>query len=263
MPRFLSTLLLIPLLCAKLAGAETNDFDNSMGLHFKKVPGTSVLMCIWKCRVSDYNAFVSATGRKCTKPPFVQTPNDPAVNISWEDAKAFAYWLTGVEHASGKLPADWFYRLPSDIEWSRAAGLSPSGEETGYAAEDNALYPWGKDWPPPPGCGNYSPSLQVDKYPYTSPVGSFPANKLGFFDLGGNAWEWCEDTYNRSPDYRILRGASWRMKDPGDLLLSNRIGNVPDLQLPVYGFRLVIEMPKPPEPPPLPTATTSSAIPKK
>ncbi len=57
--------------------------------------------------------------------------------------------------------------------------------------------------------------------------------------MGGNVWQWCQDYFNNSPDYRVLRGASWRMRDPEDLLSSKVIGNKPDLALPVYGFRLV------------------------
>ncbi|HEY0257693.1 MAG TPA: SUMF1/EgtB/PvdO family nonheme iron enzyme, partial [Candidatus Methylacidiphilales bacterium] len=63
------------------------------------------------------------------------------------------------------------------------------------------------------------------------------------YDMGGNVWQWCQDYFNNSPDYRVLRGASWRMRDPEDLVSSKVIGNKPDLALSVYGFRLVIELP--------------------
>ncbi|MES2308358.1 MAG: SUMF1/EgtB/PvdO family nonheme iron enzyme [Verrucomicrobiota bacterium] len=246
--------------------AETpSQFENSLEQKFVKIPETSTFICVWKTRVSDYKKFVAKTGRKWPSPEFKQTANDPAVNISWEDAKAFCYWLNEEEHASGKLPADWNYRLPTDKEWSQAAGLKPVDELTEFSGDDATAYPWGKNWPPPPNCGNYSPHLQVDKFPYTSPVGTFPPNKLGLYDLGGNAWEWCEDIYNRSADYRVLRGGSWRVRQPMDLLLSNRVGNQPDLQLSVYGFRLVIETPKPPEPVVVPqtNAVPHQFIPKK
>jgi formylglycine-generating enzyme required for sulfatase activity len=63
--------------------------------------------------------------------------------------------------------------------------------------------------------------MKVDNYEYTSPVGSFAANKLGLHDMGGNVWEWCEDKYSPTSATRVLRGASWLINDP-DYLLSSR-----------------------------------------
>jgi formylglycine-generating enzyme required for sulfatase activity len=207
-------------------------------MKFVAVPGTNTQFCIWLTRVQDYQAFVAATGRHWTQPDFKQGSTHPAVNVSWEDASAFADWLTQREHASGTLPVGWSYRLPTDAEWSAAVGLPANSPDGG----DVIVYPWGTRWPPPAGAGNYSPELGVDPYPETSPVGSFKANALGLFDMGGNVWEWCQDYFNNSPDYRVLRGASWRMRDPEDLVSSKRIGNKSDITLPVYGFRVVIEM---------------------
>ena len=217
------------------------DFTNSLGMPFRAVPGTSVLFCIWPTRVQDYAVFVSATDRHWERPDFAQGPTHPAVNVTWEDATAFAAWLTHREQASGVLPKDSLYRLPTDAEWSTAIGLPPDNAQEGTT--ETPVYPWGTQWPPPPGAGNYSPDLHVDPYPYTSPVGSFKPNAFGLYDMGGNVWQWCQDYFNNSADYRVLRGASWRMRDPEDLLSSKRIGNKPDLALPVYGFRLVIQKP--------------------
>ncbi len=224
------------------AAYAAESFENSQGVTFLKVPGEPVMMAVWETRVRDYQPFVAEMKRTWPQPTFEQTPDHPAVNVSWEDAKAFAQWLTQQEHAAGTLPAGWRYRLPRAKEWSVAVGL-PAGNE--LQRDEMALitkFPWNRDWPPTKDCGNYHPSLGVDSFEHTAPVGSFQPNELGIYDMGGNVWEWCEDVYNQSPDYRVLRGASWRMRNPGDLLSSTSIGNRPNLRLAVYGFRLVIDV---------------------
>ncbi|MEM9444855.1 MAG: SUMF1/EgtB/PvdO family nonheme iron enzyme [Verrucomicrobiota bacterium] len=220
--------------------AQKSDFKNSLGMLFVTVPNTEVYFSVYETSVKDYQVFVKETKRTVKKPSFKQNGNHAAVNVSWEDAKAFCYWLTAKERKEKIISAKQYYRLPNDKEWSLASGIKGAADE--FSFEDNLdfEYPWGKEWPPPPDAGNYSPDLFVDNYSHTSPVGSFKPNKLGIYDLGGNVWEWCEDIFNQSPDYRILRGASWRMRLPNDLLLTNKIGNRPDLRLSVYGFRIVL-----------------------
>lgn len=80
-------------------------------------------------------------------------------------------------------------------------------------------YPWGSAWPPPKGVGNYFGKEPKDSLPdanwttaydhsdgfaRTAPVGSFDENKYGFYDLGGNLWEWCSDRYRASMNSQEL-----------------------------------------------------------
>ncbi|MEI6704163.1 MAG: SUMF1/EgtB/PvdO family nonheme iron enzyme, partial [Deltaproteobacteria bacterium] len=145
--------------------------------------------------------------------------------------------------------------------WSVAVGLSA---ETGNTPEEKDgkvkdVYPWGTQWPLPKGAGNYGPSLGVDSYDNTSPVGSFPANRLGLYDMGGNVWQWCEDWYRASMNEnavleenpalkndgggrtsRVVRGGAWCNDGPKRLLSSRRSFDLPGSRDNAYGFRCVL-----------------------
>jgi formylglycine-generating enzyme required for sulfatase activity len=134
------------------------------------------------------------------------------------------------------------YRLPTDAEWSFAVDLNEPAGGTPREKDGKiqGVYPWGTQWPPPKGAGNYSPGLQVDDYDYTSPVGSFAANRYGLYDLGGNVWEWCEGFYDGKSGARVLRGASWRVDIPDYLLSSFRNGGTPVGRRDNVGFRVLL-----------------------
>ena len=136
----------------------------------------------------------------------------PVVRITWEQAAEYCNWLSAqaglppVYAASGgklraTLPIGPGFRLPTEAEWSRAAR---------YAGGAPLKYPWGASLPVSPRSGNYAdesarsvaPAVLQDyddRYPVSSPVGSFPPNALGFFDLGGNVAEWVHDAYSIPP----------------------------------------------------------------
>ena len=100
----------------------------------------------------------------------------PVVHVALEDAEAYAAWAG--------------LALPTEAQWEHAArgGL------------DGAAYTWG-DEPEPPRhrLANFwhgdFPWRAEDGYGRTSPVGSFPANGYGLFDMAGNVWEWTQDWY--------------------------------------------------------------------
>ena len=212
---------------------KDSPFVNSLGMQFVPVPGTSVLFCVWETRGQDYEAFAKETQHAIEKPNFEQGPTHPAVNVSWDDAVAFCAWLSKKEGVT--------YRLPTDAEWSVAVGL---GAETGNTPreKDGKLtgYPWGAKYPPPKGAGNFNPSLKVDTFAKTSPAGSFNRNSIGLFDLSGNVWEWCDDWFDKSNTFRVLRGGSWFYGSEISLRSAHRGVVHPTARCDFSGFRCVL-----------------------
>ena len=139
----------------------------------------------------------------------LNSPQQPVVGVTWHDAVAFAAWASTVTGEN--------YRLPTEAEWEAAC----RGGLVGQA------FPWGNA-PPEQGrhfLANYNPNpYDKDGFLYSAPVGSFPANGYGIFDMSGNAAEWCSDWYDvdyysrsrsENPEgppsgtYRVIRGGSW------------------------------------------------------
>ena len=119
-----------------------------------------------------------------------------------------------------------------------------------------------RQWPPPKGAGDYAgdellraertdPSGKTntrllsgydDGFIHTAPVGNFPANRYGLYDMGGNVWQWCEDLLKEDEQKRTraLRGGSWRTFDP--ILLRSSYRNLahPENRSDDIGFRCVL-----------------------
>jgi formylglycine-generating enzyme required for sulfatase activity len=229
-------------------------WDNSLGMKF--IPVGEVLMCVWPTRVQDYDAFCAATGRARPVPGFAQDGTHPVVRVNWEDATAFCEWLTAKELAAEQIEQGQSYRVPTDLEWSAGDGLTDEGGNTPEERDGKLKdFPWGKQWPPPAGTGNFADSAgrrsgagsipgYHDGFPQTSPVGNFPANRIGLFDMSGNVWQWCRDSYKggaaSARDWGVLRGGSWGTATASELRASYR--NVVDRaeRDVIYGFRCVI-----------------------
>jgi serine/threonine protein kinase len=249
-------------------------WKNSLDMRF--VPVGKIYISVWQTRVGDFEAFVQATGYDAVggmvsavtqsgfklntmswkTPGFVQTPEHPVVGVSWEDANQFCAWLTKKERAEGTLETFQSYRLPTDREWSRAAGLD---REQGATPEDRSgkvkgVYPWGNAFPPPNYAGNFAgsesragaPSTWTviagfhDAFPRTGPVSAFNANANGLCSLGGNVWEWCMDKFENTMNWRTLRGGSWATSRPEELVSSYRRGYGPLFRCDDVGFRCVV-----------------------
>ena len=238
-----------------------NEFTNTLGMKFVPVPGTDVLFCIHETRYKDYAAYSSESSGVDSSwkdqssdglVPAENKENHPVMKVSWDDAQRFCAWLSQKENKT--------YRLPTDREWSHAAEVALSekwdaGDTPAMVFINPTAFPWGDEWPPPLGSGNYSDETRHAKAPgnnapyvagyddgfaTTAPVMSLKPNKLGIYDLGGNMWEWVEDWYDVSKVERVLRGGSWRNYERKHLLSSARTHNTPDTRSHIHGFRCVL-----------------------
>jgi len=224
------------------------------------VPGaaTSVLFSVWETRVQDYSVFAKETQRERPKAKFEQGPTHPAVNVTWDDAQAFCQWLTARERQAERLGATESYRLPSDHEWSRAAGIGEQEDATKLPGDKKGkipnVYPWGAKFPPPNGSGNFSGEESIgfeatqwqknlsgyrDPFPMTAPAASFAADRFGLYDLSGNVWEWCEDL-KPGGTVAVVRSGAFSTHSASELLSSARMHEATRGRFPDHGFRVVL-----------------------
>ena len=217
-------------------------WTNTLGMKFVPIVGTKVLFCAHETRVMDFAKFIESTRRDWIRPQFDQGPAHPVVNVMWDEAMAFARWLTARERVSGQLGPHDEYRLPSDLGWSAAAGIlkEPGSTPSERNKRTRRLYPWGTNWPPAEASGNFAQGLGLDGFEFTAPVMSFPPNEFGIHDLAGNAAEWCLDWMDNYQTARAVRGGSYADVASDNLLSSFRGNKIPVRRTPEIGFRLVI-----------------------
>ncbi len=252
---------------AKAASMTSHRWTNSLGMIFVRVPHTAVSFSIYEARVKDFATF-AATSPKLDGTnwhhalyhdvtPVSDGPDFPVVNVSRNDAVAFCAWLTASERLSGKIAAMQSYRLPTDAEWSWAVGIGD--RETGATPKEKSaklenIYPWGTQFPPPPGAGNFADQAALkyfthwphienydDGFVTTAPVGRFTPNALGIYDLAGNVAEWCADDYDATHQQGVLRGGAWINCGPKSLWSSDRNHTAPNRFSVATGFRCVLE----------------------
>ncbi|MCB1225495.1 MAG: SUMF1/EgtB/PvdO family nonheme iron enzyme [Verrucomicrobiales bacterium] len=244
------------------ARALKTGYTNSLGMKFAAVEGTEVMFCIHETRYKDYAAYAGAvldvdgSWKDQTIDGYAITQHNedhPVMNVSWEDAQAFCAWLSNKEGMT--------YRLPTDREWSIAAGIGDAedwtpGTTPDTVTQESAAFPWGTKWPPPRGSGNYSDQSRKaariagpktagfldldDGYPTTAPVMKFKPNKFGLYDMGGNVGEWVGDLYDSALDRRWVRGATWWASQPRPMHSSFRLAHPPDTRTASNGFRVVL-----------------------
>lgn len=162
--------------------------------------------------------------------------NQPVVNVSWNDAQKFCEWLTKSYGNSGTKR--YHFRLPTEQEW-----------ETFASCGQQVKYPWAAAWPPPKNWNYFgrenpeaAPKLDTaDKFRASCPVLLSGENAWRLFGVGGNVWEWCEDTDGESKS-RVYKGASWSDCHQLFLELTRRSSNAPDYLYVNLGLRVVADV---------------------
>ena len=218
-------------------------------------------MDVHEVTVGQYNQFVRETGhRPASVNLSIYSPTDhhPVVGVSWHDAMAYAKW-------AGK-------RLPTEAEWEKAARGGLVGQEHPWGnaalngtqcnfADKNLYEVWDRERIDD---NNWADKNIDDGYTYTAPVGSYPPNGYGLYDMEGNVREWCFDAYDenfyansprRNPiagimitdeannivginERRVVRGASW-YGGLRTVWIASRSGNSPESIFINFGFRCV------------------------
>ncbi len=190
---------------------------------------------VYPITFAQFDRFCAATG---CRPPADEgwgRGDRPVINVSWEDATAYTKWLSD---ETGQT-----YRLPSDAEWEFAA-----------RAGTGTRFWWGNA--NAPGRANCSTCGSLWDGEKTAPVGRFPPNPFGLYDMAGNVWEWTADCYHDTlkdaPSdggvrdkpgcgKRVIRGGAWSFP-PKEMRSANRWRDFPSRHSDDTGIRLVREL---------------------
>jgi sulfatase modifying factor 1 len=199
----------------------------------------------------EYSRFLKATLHPqplSWDDPDFNHPKQPVVAVSWLDAVAYCEWLSVATRKR--------YRLPTEAEWERAArgGMGAGSTErpdrigawSPPEEADDALYPWGNI--PPEQLPDYAQRWKRGP----EPVGLYPPNAYGLYNLGDNVHEWCADWYDaayyasspeRNPQgpatttRRASRGGAWRHHIKVTRTAA-RSSIPPEFKYADYGFRI-------------------------
>jgi formylglycine-generating enzyme required for sulfatase activity len=156
-----------------MGSPEGEGEDDEYPQHLVEVP--SFWMGVYPITQAQYQAVVG------TNPSYSKGDTLPVESVSWDDAVEFCEKLSQL---TGRP-----YRLPSEAEWEyacRAGTTTPFhfGEELTHEQ------------------ANFN-SKQ------TSPVGIYPPNNFGLYDMHGNVWEWCQDVWHDNYDGAPTDGSAW------------------------------------------------------
>ncbi len=170
----------------------------------------------------------------------LERKDQPAARVSWEEAQAYAAWLTRNDERG------LIFKLPTEAEWEYACRAGTQGVRY-WPEESDALCKYANL--------HDLTSHRDDRYRVTSPVGSLAANGFALHDLLGNVSEWCADWYDRTfyrmraarginplcanslSRCRVLRGGAWSL-GPRFVRSAKRERYGPQSRFNYVGFRL-------------------------
>ncbi|MCD8483629.1 MAG: formylglycine-generating enzyme family protein [Verrucomicrobia bacterium] len=169
---------------------------------------------------------------------FADNEQNPVVGVSYNDAMAFAQWLTEQEKRAGRLPEGYVYTLPSESQWEYSVRAGTTTRfYTGNTDQDLERAAW----------------FSNNSGRSTQPVGLKTPNNWGLYDMHGNVTEWTRtamtsrhpggtvvDFHGRPSGWRmILRGGGWN-SDARFCESGNRNSWGPDARSDTIGFRLAL-----------------------
>ncbi|WP_411894565.1 formylglycine-generating enzyme family protein [Winogradskyella sp. A2] len=195
----------------------------------------------YEVTVAEFRQFCIATDREMPKQPeWGWIDNHPIINTSWYDAQDYIDWLNSTMSEQYRLPteAEFEYVIRNGGQsgvypWSDDNSINENLADITFGLTNNSTRIW----------KNYN-----DGFAFTSPVGSFEPNQLGVYDINGNIWEWCHDSYSHytndaknnpkgveNGEEKVGRGGSYTA-DPWHSRSASRSYVKPTFERP--GFRL-------------------------
>ena len=204
-------LRMVPIPAGEFQMGSEDGHDDEKPIHIVKLDGfeissTPVTQAQYKAVMGANPSYFKEKGHK-------DAAELPVENVSWNDAMVFCEQLTKLAKVKYR------FTLPTEAQWEyacRAGTITPfnTGENlTTEQANYNGNYP-------------YRNNLKGKYLQKTTPVGSYPPNEWGLYDMHGNVWEWCMDWYGKkyydkknvnvenfagpkTGSSRVLRGGSW------------------------------------------------------
>jgi formylglycine-generating enzyme required for sulfatase activity len=214
-------------------GSDTNEVGRSNDETQHQITLNAFKMSKYEITFEQYDLFCVATNREKPDDKGWGRGNRPVMNVSWDDANAFAKWM------GCRLPteAEWEYACRAGTKTPFNSGISLKSTQLNF---DTNYFK-----------SNFTEGENKDK---TLPVGSFSPNTWGLYDMHGNVWEWCSDWYGDylttiqnnpkgpiSGSNRVIRGGCW-LPNTYFCRSAYRYSYPPDRSNFSIGFRIVSDL---------------------